>query len=142
MLLCYICHQCALYGSLKKSCNTNVFKHAFGFFTLNVFCNVCIMTLAITPKRIWSLPNWWRSWKLMKIKLYATSKLDEYYCNLTSGLWLNVECKNTWGLEGVCSRMKHILTSGTKCKKVSPMTPKVHSHYWSLCIHVGIYSKL
>jgi len=85
MLLCYICHQCALYGSLKKNCNTNLFKHAFGFFTLNFFYNVCITTLAITSKRIWGLPNWQRSWKLMKIKLYATSKLDEYCHNPNIG---------------------------------------------------------
>ncbi len=81
MLLCYIYHWCASYGSLKKSYNTNLFKHVFGFSTLNVFCNVCITTLAITPKWIWSFPNWQKSWKLMKIKLYATLKLDEYSCN-------------------------------------------------------------
>ncbi len=50
-------------------------------FLIEFFLQCVYNNFSHNPQKIWSLPNWKRSWKLMKIKLYATSKLDEYCHN-------------------------------------------------------------
>jgi hypothetical protein len=70
---------------IKKKLQYKPFQTCLWFFHIEFFYNVYIITLTITPKRIWGLPNWQRSWKLMKIKLYAKSKLNEYCHNPNIG---------------------------------------------------------
>jgi len=37
-----------------------------------------MIILAISPKEIWNLPNWQKSWKQRATKYYETLELSEY----------------------------------------------------------------
>jgi hypothetical protein len=47
----------------------------------------------------------------------------DHVTTLTSGSWLNVECRGTWGQESVFESETHFHKWGTM-QEIEPMTPK------------------